>query len=177
MHKGNESFRYELKAVKLQKFCDYLMYSYSREQEKHMSWLLSWTVFVICQLREKLVVHLDWINLYLNELYCIEIYFVSKRPVRPVSNEEMPTSGDLKSVDSLFFTTSPPPAPNLNSMNPAPPPHPRQISKWLRTLYEVLHEVHTLKICDHRFDARNNCCQWLNAPETVQRIRKIQVLS
>ena len=63
----------------------------------------------------------------------------------------MPTSGDLKSGDSLFFTTP------RNSMNPAPPPpfpspHPRQIWKSLRTLYEVLHEVYTLKIRDHRFD-------------------------
>ena len=25
--------------------------------------------------------------------------------------------------------------------------------EWLKTLYEVLHEVHTIKLRDHRFDA------------------------
>ena len=49
------------------------------------------------------------------------------------------------------------------------------------TLYEISHEVHTIKIRSHCFDARNNLCQWLNmcrnVPETVLRIRKIQVLS
>ena len=39
----------------------------------------------------------------------------------------------------------------------------------------VLREVHTIKIRDRRFDARNNLCQWLNrcknAPETVLRTR------
>ena len=87
---------------------------------------------------------------------------------------EMPTSGDLKSGDSLFITPSPrismdPPSTNWSSPK----------WEWLTTLYELLHEVHTIKI--HHFDARNNLCQWLNvcknAPETLPRIRKIQVLS
>ena len=29
-----------------------------------------------------------------------------------------------------------------------------------RTLYQVLHEVDTIKIRDHRFNARNHLCQW-----------------
>ena len=52
---------------------------------------------------------------------------------------EMPTSRDLKSGDSLFFTS----------------PLPQKC----RTLYQVLHEVDTIQIRDHRFDARNNLCQ------------------
>ena len=52
---------------------------------------------------------------------------------------EMPTSRDLKSGDSLFFTS----------------PLPRKV----RTLYQVLHEVDTIQIRDHCFDARNNLCQ------------------
>ena len=63
---------------------------------------------------------------------------------------EMPTSGDLKSGDCLFFTTLPP-TPPKKKLNPA--------GKWLRTLYDVLHDVHTIKIQNHRFDARNNRCQ------------------
>ena len=91
---------------------------------------------------------------------------------------EMPTSGDLKTGDFLFFTTCPP-SPGT-SMNAALTSHPWQIWEWLRTLYEVLHEVHTIKIRDHRFHARNNLCLWLNrckkAPEIILRIRKIHVL-
>ena len=41
-----------------------------------------------------------------------------------VSMAEMPTSGDLKSGDSLFTTPHPLPR---NSMNPCPPPHPLKI--------------------------------------------------
>ena len=66
-----------------------------------------------------------------------------------------------------------------------PPPHPRNWPsfqwEWLRTLYDLEHDVHTIKIWNHHFDDRNNLCQWLNtcknAPETVLRIRKIQLLS
>ena len=53
--------------------------------------------------------------------------------------------------NSLFFTTP------GNSMNPTPLPTPDKYGNG--TLYEVLHEVHTIKIHDHRFDARNNLCQ------------------
>ena len=52
---------------------------------------------------------------------------------------EMPTSRDLKSGDSLFFTSA--------------------LPRKFRTLYQVLHEVDSIQIRDHRFDARNNLCQ------------------
>ena len=86
----------------------------------------------------------------------------------------MPTSGDLRSGDCPLFTTPSPPPPSKNWSSPQ--------WEWLRTLYDVLHYVHTIKIWNHRFDAGNNLCQWLNtcknAPETVLQIRKIiQVLS
>ena len=44
----------------------------------------------------------------------------------------MPTSGDLKSADSLFTTPHPLPR---NSMNLCLPPHLLKIWEWLRTLY------------------------------------------
>ena len=88
----------------------------------------------------------------------------------------MPTSADLKSGDSLFFTT-----PSEFQRTPTPTNWPSPEWEWLRTLNGVLHEVHTIKFRNHRFDARNNLCEWLNtcknAPETVLRIRKIEVLS
>ena len=71
----------------------------------------------------------------------------------------MPTSGDLKSGDCLFFTHYPPGIPS------EPPPPPRKIdpapngNDLDRTLYDVLHDAHTIKIRNHRFDARNNLCQ------------------
>ena len=52
------------------------------------------------------------------------------------SISEMPTSGDLKSGDSLFFTTLPPPP----EIQWTPTPQPWQIWQWHRTLYEVLLE-------------------------------------
>ena len=64
---------------------------------------------------------------------------------------EMPTSGDLKPGDSLFFTI---PIPRVSTEPPLPGescPSPQW--KWLRTLYEVLHEVHTIKIRAHCVDA------------------------
>ena len=86
---------------------------------------------------------------------------------------EMPTSWDLKSGDCLFFTSCPPPTPLKNWPSPQ--------WEWLRTLYDFFHDVHSIKIRNHRFDARNNLRRWLNtcknSPETVLRIRKIQVLS
>ena len=67
---------------------------------------------------------------------------------------EMPTSGDLKSGDYLFFTTPPPGFQRR-------PPHPPTRTNWpspngngSRHYNEVLHEVHTIKLCDHRFDAK-----------------------
>ena len=82
---------------------------------------------------------------------------------------EIPTSGDLKSGDSISCTNPLPKCPQ----NP-PPPHPTpphkltQLSgKWFRTLYELLHEVHTIKICIHHCNDEIafvlNTCE--NAPE------------
>ena len=69
----------------------------------------------------------------------------------------MPYSRDLKSGgDPLFFTTPR----NFNG-----PPRPtRQIDpdpkgNDLGQIYEVLHDVHTIKFRNHRFDPRNNLCQ------------------
>ena len=72
--------------------------------------------------------------------------------------------------------------PGISTTSPPPPKNwPSPQWEWLRTLYDILHDLHTIKIWNHRFDARNNLCQWLNrckyAPETVLRMRKIQVLS
>ena len=95
---------------------------------------------------------------------------------------EMPTSGRPK-IGRLSIFHYPP-----EFQRPHPPPRPVPPKnwpspnwEWPRTLYDVLHNVHTIKIRNHRFDARSKLCQWLNtfknAPETVLRIRKIQVLS
>ena len=53
----------------------------------------------------------------------------------------MPTSGDLKSGDSLF--AFPPPPPTIVT-EPSPPNQPSTIG-----MYEVLREVQTIKICFH----------------------------
>ena len=52
----------------------------------------------------------------------------------------MPTSGDLKSGDSLFCIT-PPPTKCQQPQHPPAPAHKLTQPPWLRTLYEVLHEV------------------------------------
>ena len=68
----------------------------------------------------------------------------------------MPTSGDLKSGDCLFFTTPPP------RISTTLPPTPQKIDPAGNDLghyNDVLHDVHTIKIQNHRFDARNNLCQ------------------
>ena len=84
---------------------------------------------------------------------------------------KMPTSGDLKSGDFLFFTT---PHPRMSTHPPSPFPNqlPQPDWEWLRTLYEVLHELHTIKIHNHCFNAKKsllktrlNMCK--NAPENV----------
>ena len=55
----------------------------------------------------------------------------------------------LKTLATCLSFSLYPPLPG-NSKNPAPtPPHPRQIWKWIGTLYELSHEVHTIKSCDH----------------------------
>ena len=77
---------------------------------------------------------------------------------------EIPTSGDLKSGDSVSCTNPLPKYPQT-----PPPPHKlTQLSgKWFRTLYELLHEVHTIKICIHHCNDEIafvlNTCE--NAPE------------
>ena len=80
----------------------------------------------------------------------------------------MPTSGDPKSGDCLFFTT--PPSPPRWKIDPAP--NRNDLGHYMTT-----YMMYILS----KFDARNNLCQWLNtsknAPETVLRIRKIQVFS
>ena len=43
-----------------------------------------------------------------------------------LSNSYLPTSGDLKSGDSLFCNYNRPPPPNVNSTNTPTPPAPRQ---------------------------------------------------
>ena len=70
----------------------------------------------------------------------------------------MPTSEDLKSEDSIFHTRPlpPPPNPPFRQIQPSPQ------WEWPRTSYEVLHELHTIKIRNHHCVARNNLCQWLN---------------
>ena len=79
---------------------------------------------------------------------------------------EMPTSGDLKSGDCLFLVT-----PGISTTPPKNWPSPQW--EWLRTLYDVLHDVHTIKIRMLEIIFVND----KNAPETVLRIRKLQVLS
>ena len=71
---------------------------------------------------------------------------------------------------SFFHPPLPPPPPGFQCPQP-PTDWPSPQWEWLRTLFEVLHELHTIKICNHRFDARNDLCQWINmcknAPETA----------
>ena len=72
------------------------------------------------------------------------------------TNPEMPYSRDLKSGDPLFLTTP-------RNFNGHPRPT-RQIDpdpkgNDLGQIYEVLHDVHTIKFRNHRFDPRNNLCQ------------------
>ena len=66
----------------------------------------------------------------------------------------MPTSGDLKSGDCLFFYFPP-------GISTTPPP-PRKIDP-ARTLYDVVHDVHTIKIRMLEIIFVND----KNAPETV----------
>ena len=74
---------------------------------------------------------------------CPQVFSVHGSAISEISAisaiSEMPTSRDLKSGDSLFFTSA--------------------LPRKFRTLYQVLHEVDTIQIRDHRFDARNNLCQ------------------
>ena len=91
---------------------------------------------------------------------------------------EMPTSGDVKSGDYLFFTTPPPGF----QWRPLKDKLTQPQWEWLKTLYEVLHEIHTIKLRDHRFDAKiiivsdQILVKMPQKPLTVLRIRKIQIL-
>ena len=67
----------------------------------------------------------------------------------------MPTSHlEIKNLeDFLFFTT---PYPRLSTRNPSSPNKLTQPKwEWLRILYEVLHELHTIKIHNHRFNDKS----------------------
>ena len=57
------------------------------------------------------------------------------------SRDDNLSSGDLKSEASIACTTTPPPAPECQQTT-----HPPEL---LRTLCEVLHELHTIKIRIH----------------------------
>ena len=56
----------------------------------------------------------------------------------------MPTTGDLQSRDSISCTT-PQPLPQMSKALPPPLPHPQNDPSHHN--YEVLHEVHAIKIC------------------------------
>ena len=80
-----------------------------------------------------------------------------------VTRTEMPTSGDLKLGDCLFLlppgiSTTPPQKKTLTQ-----PP------MGMGTLYDVLHDAHTIKSRMLEIIFVND----KNAPETVLRIRKI----
>ena len=61
----------------------------------------------------------------------------------------LPTSGDLKSGDSPFCTTPPNPRMSTAPTPPLPPPPPPAPKNCLRTLYDVLHDVHGIKMHFH----------------------------
>ena len=92
---------------------------------------------------------------------------------------ELPTSGELKSGDPLFSTTTlPPPPRKFNEPYHSSPPLINmgmiEDIMWSLTWSTNYHNLW------YHFDARNNLChdQWLNrcknAPETVLRIRKFK---
>ena len=55
-------------------------------------------------------------------------------------------------MSDFLMGISVPPSP-LRQIDPAPN------RNDLDHYNEVFHELHTIKICHHRFDARNNLCQ------------------
>ena len=78
------------------------------------------------------------------------IFRIFREIMSPDPLTYLPTSGDLKSGDSLFcITPPPPPTPECQPhQHPhrSPPPAP---TNCLRTLYDVLHEVHGIKMRFH----------------------------
>ena len=56
----------------------------------------------------------------------------------------------------------------LSVFYPPPPPLPLLLWKF-RTLYQVLHQLCTVKMQYHRFDARHNLCQWPNRCKMLQK--------
>ena len=61
---------------------------------------------------------------------------------------EMPTSGDLKSELSTLHAPPPPPRP-LKCQCPYFRTQINPVPEWLKTLHEVLHDKHFIKICSH----------------------------
>ena len=108
--------------------------------------------------------------------FTFPLFLISLWPIPDFPNAEMPTSWDLKSGDSLFFTTptlqisTDPPRNKLTQ----PPMGMAQDFIWSLTWTAYYQNSRSSFWC------RNNLCQWLNtcknAPETVLRIRKIHVL-
>ena len=84
-------------------------------------------------------------------------------------------------IGRLSFFHYPSPGISMNSTLPPPDKLTQPPMGMTLDIIWSLTWIHTIKIRNHRFDARNNLCQWLNtsknAPETVLWIRKIQVLS
>ena len=64
---------------------------------------------------------------------------------------EMPTSGDLKSGDSISCTPPPPECQQTPTPQNDPAPKLWHSWEWFWSLYVVLHEVHTSKICIRQF--------------------------
>ena len=60
--------------------------------------------------------------------------------------------GFLFAISDFLMGISVPPSP-LRQIDPAPN------RNDLGHYNEVFHELHTIKICHHRLDARNNLCQ------------------
>ena len=95
-------------------------------------------------------------------------------PRRTHSTAEMPTSGDLKSGVYLFCTT-PNGFPRFRQIDPAP--NGNDLWHYMKSYMRYILSKFTTTV----LNVRNNLWQWLNtcknAPETILRIRKIQVLS
>ena len=70
----------------------------------------------------------------------------------------MQTSGNLKSGDSSFYITPSPPS-NSDLRPPLPYAQFDAVPNWLRTLYEVLHEVQTIAIRFYDCNDEITLCQ------------------
>ena len=108
--------------------------------------------------------------------FTFPLFLISLWPIPAFPNAEMPTSWDLKSGDSLFFTT-----PTLQISTD--PPHNKLTQPPMGMAQDFIWSLTWIAYYQNSrssFWCRNNLCQWLNtcknAPETVLRIRKIRVL-